>query len=303
MPIPMRPMRIGEILDAAVNLYRMHWKTLMLIVAFVSVPMVFLEELVLRSIPIQAQQVTFNPVTGQPNIDPETFLRPFLILFGLAMVQYFIIRPFLVAGTVHAVARAYLGGVPGVEESYKFALRRLGSILWVLFLEGLAIFAMFFVPALLVFGIAASGSDGAAAGAIILSFFAFIAIGVFAVILWIRWTMAPATVVIEDQRGTKALRRSWNLSKQFGGKIFGTLFLAGLIAWVVNLVFASIPAFFALNAGDSAWLIRAIGSSIAAVVTTPFTITVIVLLYFDLRIRKEGLDLAMMAQEVQRGGS
>src|SRR6266511_3501011 len=37
-PVPLHPMRVGEMLDAAINLYRTHWRTLMVIVAFVVVP-------------------------------------------------------------------------------------------------------------------------------------------------------------------------------------------------------------------------------------------------------------------------
>jgi hypothetical protein len=39
-------------------------------------------------------------------------------------------------------------------------------------------------------------------------------------------------------------------------------------------------------------------TALASVIVTPFTIGVIVLLYFDARIRKEGFDLAVMAREV-----
>jgi hypothetical protein len=42
-----------------------------------------------------------------------------------------------------------------------------------------------------------------------------------------------------------------------------------------------------------------VGSAAASVVTTPFLTIVVVLLYFDQRIRKEGLDLSIMAQELQ----
>src|SRR5438105_2130160 len=41
-PIPLREMRIGETLDAGINLYRLHWKTLAGVAAFVLIPFQFL---------------------------------------------------------------------------------------------------------------------------------------------------------------------------------------------------------------------------------------------------------------------
>jgi hypothetical protein len=39
-------------------------------------------------------------------------------------------------------------------------------------------------------------------------------------------------------------------------------------------------------------------NALATVITTPFVMLVIVLLYFDLRIRKEGFDIEVMAREL-----
>jgi hypothetical protein len=257
-----------------------------------------LQELATRNaIFLNPQQITYDPITGQPNFTPDQFLRPFLILGVFALIQYFLVRPFLTAATIHAVARGYLGDLPSVEGSYKFALSRLGSILWVILLQGLALFGVFMVPFLLILGGQNNG------GVIALSLVAFIGVIVFAIILFIRWTFGTVAVVVEEQRGTKALGRSWQLSKNFAGKIFGALFVAGLITWIVSIIFGIIPAGLAQSAGGSAWLIRAIGTSITSIITTPFITIVVVLLYFDLRIRKEGLDLAVMAQELQRSGS
>jgi hypothetical protein len=269
----------------------------MLIVAFVTVPLTFLQELAIRNSPfLNPQQITFNPATGQPNFTADQLTRPFIIIGLFALIQYFLIRPFLTAATIHAVARGYLGDMPTVEGSYKFALSRLGSILWVILLQTFAIFGVILLPALL----AAAGQNNG--GVIVLFFVGFIAALVFAVIAWIRWSFGTVAVVVEEQRGTKALGRSWRLSKDFAGKIFGALFVAGLIAGILSGIFAAIPSGLAQNAGGAAWFIRAVGNSIASIITTPFITIVVVLLYFDLRIRKEGLDLAVMAQELQRSG-
>ncbi len=57
----------------------------------------------------------------------------------------------------------------------------------------------------------------------------------------------------------------------------------------------------ALLVGDNA-LVEAIGQAVAttaaSVLTTPFTAAVIAVLYFDLRVRKEGFDLELLARRV-----
>ena len=50
--------------------------------------------------------------------------------------------------------------------------------------------------------------------------------------------------------------------------------------------------------GPDAWPISALVSVLATVLVTPFGMLVVVLLYFDLRIRKEGYDIEVMAQEL-----
>ena len=56
-----------------------------------------------------------------------------------------------------------------------------------------------------------------------------------------------------------------------------------------------------LHAGPSSWPVRAIGTSIATVLTQPFSQLVAVLLYFDLRVRKEGFDLEILAKQLGLG--
>ena len=80
--------------------------------------------------------------------------------------------------------------------------------------------------------------------------------------------------------------------------------LAGIIAAIISAI-VLVPSLlltanetFTGSVSSTAWVVRAILGSISALIVTPFTIAVGVLLYFDARIRKEGFDLAVMAQEV-----
>ena len=63
-----------------------------------------------------------------------------------------------------------------------------------------------------------------------------------------------------------------------------TVLVAGLITGVVNAVITS-----PFSAG--AWFVQGVAAAVATTVTLPFSALVGVLLYLDLRARKERLDL------------
>ena len=59
--------------------------------------------------------------------------------------------------------------------------------------------------------------------------------------------------------------------------------------------------FFVLGylAGGAGWVFMGAGQTLAGLLTTPFSTIVLVLIYFDLRIRKEAFDLSVLAQQLQ----
>jgi hypothetical protein len=72
-----------------------------------------------------------------------------------------------------------------------------------------------------------------------------------------------------------------------------------VLTGIANTILGLVPTALSYGLGSWGWLLRAVGSAAASVVTTPFVTIVVVLLYFDQRIRKEGLDLSIMAQELR----
>ena len=68
---------------------------------------------------------------------------------------------------------------------------------------------------------------------------------------------------------------------------------------MVNAIIALPTSIGAIFTSSWGWLLRFVGASIAGIVTTPFLSMIPVLLYFDMRVRKEGFDLEVMARELQ----
>jgi hypothetical protein len=275
----LRPMGVGEILDAAIKLYRSQWRRLMAIVAIALVPITFLQVFLTREIGA--------PFADPTNTTQAEFNSSILVSVILGVIQVLVVQPFLVAAVAKASADVYLGHTVAVGPTFRFAVSRIHSILWISILQVLAVLIPMLVLVLLAFLV---GDELAIAVLLLLL--------IPAVVVFFRFTFGSTVLVVEGRKGSKALRRSWRLVKGSFWKVLGTFLLATLLSSIVESIL-SVPgtiAFFAI--GPAGWPLYAIGLSLAAIVTTPFTTLITVLLYFDLRIRKEAFDLEVMAQEL-----
>jgi hypothetical protein len=101
--------------------------------------------------------------------------------------------------------------------------------------------------------------------------------------------------VLENERPARALARSWRLVTGSFWRVFGITLLAGIIVAIAGAIL-QLP-FTVLGglsgSGMAETVIIVIGAIAAGTVTRPITAGVTVLLYVDMRMRKEGLDLAL----------
>jgi hypothetical protein len=112
------------------------------------------------------------------------------------------------------------------------------------------------------------------------------------------FSLVTPVVVLERERPGAALARSWRLVRRSFWRVFGILLLAGLIVAVASAIlqlpFSFLSTLFGGATGFSAGtVIAVIGTIAAGTVTRPISAAVTVLLYVDMRMRKEGLDLAL----------
>lgn len=301
-PLPLRPMGVGELLDGAIKLYRRKWATLMAMVAILYVPLTFIQAFVTQSLVSPFEQAAIDPTfaaSEQFDAFQTTLITFGAVTVGFVLLTFLFVQPFVTAAMARAASRLYLGEDVGIGPTYRFAIGRVHSILWISILTFLAVLLVFLPVILLlvaVIGTAAGGGDPG--GAAVLLLLVFLLAFVAAVFIFVRLVFGSTVLVIEGLKGTKALGRSWRLVKGKFWRVLGTLTLAGLVAFVVALVI-SLPLQAAFEAiGPEAWPLAALSDALATVITTPFTILIAVLLYFDLRIRKEGFDLEVMAREL-----
>jgi hypothetical protein len=122
----------------------------------------------------------------------------------------------------------------------------------------------------------------------------FIVPGLF-VIAWLMF--AAPIVVLEGKWGFEAYRRSKRLGDGFHWRNIGVVIALGLS---LGVIFALLGAFFGVVLPDFVvhWTLRILSSGVGMLMQ-PFIFIVIVLLYYDMRVRKESYDAAALAETLR----
>ena len=129
---------------------------------------------------------------------------------------------------------------------------------------------------------------------------------VFAVILIVyllyQTFMLPA-VIVEGYRFSGAMRRGFRLARGSELRVAGHLLVYGLVAFgmffVIGVPFQLVSV---LVSGEevnlASQVTEAFGLMVAGVLVAPVTVIAATLLYYDLRVRKEGYDISRLSLEM-----
>lgn len=187
-----------------------------------------------------------------------------VLLGGLALgFLGFLVTQLAIGAATHAVASAVAGDEPSVAVSYRAAFGRFGSILLATLLTGLAVSVGFLL---------------------------FIIPGL---IVLVRLIVTIPAVIVERTTGGRALGRSWELVRGRSWPVFGAMLVVFIITGILSGIFTA-------PVGD-AWPAQGLAAAAASLVTTPYLLSVVVLIYLDLRIRKEQLDPVTLRHELAEG--
>lgn len=280
---------------------------LLKLVAIIVIPVQILSALILTSTVPDASDLSgsvFSPTSPTEDFGAAPTTEDFYRSFAgtlLTIVVGFIGTSLATAATYKAVGDAYLGGKPSWRDSLRFGVRRLHSVVWVTLLVTIITGFIAFVLIMSVVFVAALTGD---AGGIILGVLGVLAIIPLIVWLYFSWSVAVPAMLTENVRGSKALRRSFGLVRKRWWFVFGVTLVGSLVAGVISSILTAIPEAVLLGGlGDSllaSLVLRGLAGSLAAILTTPFVSAITVVLYFDLRVRKEGFDLQLLALNMGR---
>ncbi|HET8958772.1 MAG TPA: hypothetical protein VFM95_09990 [Microcella sp.] len=253
--------------------------------------------------------------------------------FGLILIGS------VLATAVALVAQALLQGVITIEVSRqilgeKNTLRQLlargsgrwGALVgWTLLLSLALVVAISIlvgiVALMIVVGETSIGSATAIALGVLIGIAGGIGMGVLAAWLWIKLALVPAALMIERLTLGRAIRRSWTLVRGSFWRTFGILLLITVIvqiaASIVSTPFSLVAAFGGLLANPAGDELTNVGLLIAAnVLSVAVTVVVgaigavlttsaVALIYTDIRMRREGLDLDLQqaTEQAAAGGT
>lgn len=139
----------------------------------------------------------------------------------------------------------------------------------------------------------------------LLMVFGFVLLIVPGIIVACGLLLTPAALVLEDiAGGTAAMGRSWALTKGARGRIFAALLVAVLLLFIPGM---AIGAFAVASAsGDMTESMQQVMAqlivSVLQILVYPFFYALTTVFYYDLRVRKEGFDLEMLATSLQQPG-
>lgn len=288
----LHPLRLGELLDQAVRLYRRNFTAFVGIIAIVFIPYSLIQV-------ISSTFYLFNVETLQA--DPESIFTSagyWLSFLGilLSAILYFIFVTGLgMAALTNAIARTYLGQKTGILEAYQQLGPSSFKLLIALILFGLLSMAAsiwMIVPIV-----------GWLTGPGILIFLG----GVVGQII-------PAIVVIENLGGMQSIARAWDLSR----RRFWWLLGFSVIVYLLNLLVVSGPTLLisslisvligqvdalSNNASIISTLVSSVAGNLINLLVLPIILIAWTLVYFDLRVRTEGFDLALATLQTAEGES
>ena len=184
-----------------------------------------------------------------------------------------IMMPLIQGATIKVISDVYMGETVSVKKAYAFAARKIGALI----LGGI------------IFGILVG------IGTILL-----IIPGIY---LMVAFYLFPYAIVLENKSSTQSLSRSQQLVKGSWFKLFLVILLMGVLTWVIQAIVQVPWEMYVRSSDDILTVIRLMPvvqliQNILQLLIYPIGIIISILFYYDLRVRKEGYDLEIMAREI-----
>ena len=300
------PLSLGGILDRTFQICRKHfWK----LFAIVGIPYLIVACLALgASIIVAIVGFTLEAIGGIP-----TWVLIAAAVTVIPSIMVAIIAVFYLSqgALIHAVSVVHVGRDVLVGDAYRFVLGRLGKFILTSVLMAIVVFATFLLAVL--FGVVLFFISKEVTGSGWWSAIAWLPLLLIPFYTSIKLMLFDKIVIIEDIAYTNALKRSWDLltGKAAGGwprgyflRLIILLFLFALIIMTIAMVFQIPAAIIAALISESRivgpvvqWFLSNIGSLIGGI----FGSVCLVVFYYDIRSRKEGFDLRMLAGITEGG--
>lgn len=326
---PFRPMSITDIIDAAFRLYRNHFGLFVGIVALLQLPLILMQVggTFAMAQPFADLILALEDPTllGDANFALPVNVSIALVFAVIAVIVFILVQAIFVqnmitAAVVHAAAASSHGTPVSVGGAYRTAISHLLTMIVTNIMTGIIVglfsVLLFVLPlGLLVFGaltlgfssgnLDGAGSTFAAFSLVIVFFVLLLIIIVLSLVLSLIFTFTTQSIVIEQRGVFAALRRSYELVLVRGSlwRVLGMVLLVGLLVFLLQLIpSVAVQAIIGLafSAPEQVLLQQSLNTAWSytmQILTYPFQLIVLTLLYYDIRVRTEGYDLELRSSD------
>ncbi len=308
MDLPqLQPLSFGELLDRVFTYYRRNFR---LFVGIMAIPqaIVIAGSTLLQA--FQPKPTSFTVVRGAPPPSPFANFHPsYFIGLIVLMAVYFFIYAFAMGATTFAVSEIHLGRTITIREAYRKLRGRIWQMLVLMRKLAIRWFFAFILGGLgfgitVGFGAAAAMAIGKLAVVFAVLLGILVSILLFVLMIWyfLRFGCAIPALLLENLKASQAMKRSVALTKDNILRVLAVGVLMALVSWTVAGTlqgpFLAVAMFITIKTHMPApfWInaLSIFSGGIGTAATAPLLMIGLVLLYFDIRVRKEGFDLQVM---------
>lgn len=311
----LRPKSLTELFGASVRLYRAHGLTFVGLVALVQIPgaiLQFLHQLWYDAGAVRTlSDLALSMVPGAAPLDAQR-TQSLLWYIGTAvliwLVQVFIVQTLSSGALISAARQAYFQRPVSFLAAYGSALKRFGSLSGVaalLMFGWVLVVALAVAPPSLLLFTTPNGADSASVelrmllAAVLLV--GLVLVGALIVLLaTVLLLFATQEILLEGKGPGAALQRSWQLVRGSFWRVCGGVVAMSVLVFCTTSLPASaiqtlLSLVYARELEAQIWInaLNVFLVKLGTVLTMPLQLTFYTLLYYDLRVRKEGFGSAL----------
>lgn len=287
----LKPRDLGQLLDQSFKVFGRSWKPLVTIGLIAALPSLLQGFFMLTMFPAMDSSDPTNHWLFRIMMAAEQ--GDYSGVFALVSVStivgfaFLLLVPLYQGALIDVAARAVLHMEPvPLSESLRVGARRYWALLGTYLLKGLI--WLFALPLMVIGG---------------LLIFAFVTLPLGSLALAVVMVFSNHAIIIEGRGGgLPALKRAYELGKSRFWPLMGIGIVFNLLVTVIQSMIV-MPFSFAAGimtaVTESPWILglNTLIQGMTSAVTLPFLAVALTLVYFDTRIRREGYDLEVMAQQ------
>lgn len=309
-----RPLPFGQLLDRGLQVYRKHFVQLVLLTLGLFGPVyLFYAWIISRGMEADDAASPWSRLSDSYTADPVVLQEDSIFLIMAVIVLALIVSAVLVPvamGAITAMVEAAYEGrelepAASLKRAFKRALPLAGNTILYVILSSAAYTIVAFgliiviIPIALVIGLGGSllslsFSPGLILVVVLLYVALTCAVSAVMAYFFIRFGYYIPVVVLEKEG--MGLGRSWELTK---GSFWRLFFIYTVLSLIVSVFY--LVGFIAIEFLVPVMILRVAITALCLIVLTPMLFVVYSVTYFDLKVRREGVDLERVLQRLNAG--